>query len=341
MKFNILKKTAIRLAAIFFVIAALFPAAASAGISEHITKTETGFYYTVQKGDTLWDLSQQFSDTPWQWPDLWHYNPQIKNPHLIYPGQKIQIYAKNWIEKEKKQAPVQVKKVEKPKRYLRYSRINSIGFIDGKPAASCGALFASDAKNILINRGDKVYIHANPSGPGLAVGSRYKTYNTISQVKDPDTGKKIGVQIYPTGVLEIESIKPGFAIARVVANYHDIHVNDQLMPFENRDEKILIQKGASGLSGNIVKSEEGRKLLGEDIVVFINRGSAEGVRKGQTYDIYDRQIARAASGHSAIPLSADDIGRVIVLIARPHTATVLITKSDRDIKAGMEIRAVE
>ena len=44
---------------------------------------ETGFYYTVQKGDTLWDLSQKFSDTPWQWPEMWKENDQIANPHRI------------------------------------------------------------------------------------------------------------------------------------------------------------------------------------------------------------------------------------------------------------------
>jgi len=50
---------------------------------------EAGFYYTVKKGDTLWDLSQRFSDTPWQWPDLWHENQQLPNPHWIYPGERI------------------------------------------------------------------------------------------------------------------------------------------------------------------------------------------------------------------------------------------------------------
>ena len=53
---------------------------------------ETGFYYTVQKGDTLWGLSRKFSDTPWLWPEMWQENEHIANPHRIYPGERIRLY---------------------------------------------------------------------------------------------------------------------------------------------------------------------------------------------------------------------------------------------------------
>ena len=74
-------------------------------LEEEVVETETGLYYTVKNGDTLWDLSERFSDSPYYWPDLWSENNQIANPHLIYPGQRIRLYRRSDIEQTEAPEP--------------------------------------------------------------------------------------------------------------------------------------------------------------------------------------------------------------------------------------------
>ncbi len=63
--------------------------------------SQSAIYYTVKKGDTLWDLSQRFNNDAWKWPGVWGKNKQLKNPHIIYPGQRIKLFSRSDIEQVK------------------------------------------------------------------------------------------------------------------------------------------------------------------------------------------------------------------------------------------------
>ena len=67
----------------------LFTVAAYAAVSE--LRPDHPDTYTVRKGDTLWDISARFLRKPWLWPEIWQANPQVRNPHLIYPGDVLNL----------------------------------------------------------------------------------------------------------------------------------------------------------------------------------------------------------------------------------------------------------
>ena len=359
---------------IFFLALLAFPLSASAeeketaseavsstNIEEEVVETETGFYYTVKKGDTLWDLSQKFSDTPYLWPDLWSNNSQIANPHLIYPGQRIRLFRRTDIEKETKPVmeekpietkapPIEVEPEEVPEiatqeipeakpvsKTYRYSAIDRVGFIKNKALTPEGFIFKVKEDKKIISTDDIVYISQNKNN-SLTPGGRYTVYRTFDPIYDETTGKYIGIQHFLLGIVEITNTAPRFAIAKVIRSFSNIRVNDKLMPYKKRSINIVQQKSKEGLLGKIIISEKHNVLIGDKTTVFINKGEDDGVEPGQYYSIfYQDKSSIGEASRNKIPLDAVIFGKFIVLHTEKTTSTVYITATNRQISPGSRI----
>ncbi len=307
---------------------------------EEIVEHESGFYYTVQEGDTLWDLSQRFSDSPWLWPDLWQENKQIPNPHWIYPGERIRLFHRKDVEIFAPK-PVDIKKepavqAEAPKEqpYYYYSPINRVGFMRKMPLNPRGVIFQSKENKQMISVGDLVYVKQMGS-MSLKPGSKYTTYRTFGPIKDEKTKTVIGTQHYLTGVVEVSKVEPRFAVARVIQSYRTIAVDDLLMPFEKRSPKVYLTESKPGLKGSVVISEAHGTISGDNHILFIDKGSVDGVKRGQLYQVYSQekeQIDQKAKDD--VFLTPVTYGTLLVLYSEQTTSTVLVTQSDKSISPG-------
>ena len=326
--------------AILILIFLILPFALVATAGEKVVNHETGFYYTVQKGDTLWDLSRKFSDSAWLWPEMWRENNQIANPHRIYPGERIRLYRRTGSQKtddtdKKAIAPPSLE----DKIHYNYSAVDRVGFIRKQPVTSQGAIFKVLESKVMINFEDTVYIR--PEGSvNLVPGKRYTVYRTLPPLRDPHTNEYIGIQHVLTGVLEITQVQPTYAIATVIESYRPIKLEDQLMPYYRRLPDVAIKESPIGLEGRVVESEDRNRLIGDSMIAFIDKGKKDGVQRGQFYNVYYRVSERIhPKKKDRTLLLPVELAELLVLHTEDTTATVIVTSADREFEPGSKVRS--
>lgn len=341
------------LVSVFLMLPLLLTTTGMTADKTDVIESETGFYYTIQKGDTLWDLSKRFSDSPWLWPELWEDNDQISNPHWIFPGERIRLYKKSGSqtiahkdsvtvtpeEPVKPIKPMVDKKAGGP--FFVYNSIDKVGFIRKPPVAPLGTIFEIQGSKVMISEGDTVYVRPAEDSPQEAFipGSRHVVFRYEEPTEESDASQTIGVQHYILGILEVTEKEPDLVIARILKSFRPIKVDDMVMPFTQRSTKIEIKPSTPGIDGQIINSEDHTEMTGEFMLAFIDKGTADNIEVGQQYNVYDRQkTASADDENQTVMLPPVDIGTILVLHTERTTSTVIVTNATKAITPGERFR---
>jgi len=345
------------------VMTLTFSAFVAAEDMQETIEHQAGFYYTIQRGDTLWDLSDKFFDTPWMWPELWQENEQIPNPHWIYPGERIRLFQKQGkdtftfevpeLEEPMAQessadtdldqtASAEVEAAPPPKDtvYYIYPSIDAVGFIRKEQVSPLGFIFKIKDDKVLVSEGDMVYItYADKDTLPIMQGGRYTVFRKLNPTRDRKRNKQLGGQYYILGIVEVTRKEPDFVIARVVKSFRSIAVNDFILPYQRRSPKIPITEGVPGLIGSIIISEEQSEIIGDLTLAFIDKGKADNIKNGQVYSIFYQEKEEIDLGtKETVILNPIDFGKLIVLHTEEKTSTVLITQLDQSATPGTLIR---
>ncbi|PIE61944.1 MAG: hypothetical protein CSA29_00680 [Desulfobacterales bacterium] len=293
---------------------------------------DTGFYYTIQKGDTLWDLSQKFYNSQWDWPGLWEMNRKIKNPHWIYPGNRIRVYLKSQPQKQAPPLPAETVSTEvvQPESVVtqfNYPPMDHVAFIKKEEIKAEGIIIREQEESLMISPDDIVYIRPLSM---LEVGTSYQIFSTEPIKKKLKHTVFNGVKHLINGTLKILKIKKGYAVARVITANRDIAVGDKIMTWYNRPKTFAVNTAPAPIDGVLIASENNEKMISNYQVAFINKGTNDQVAPGQVYSVLQQQ-----HNFSAFPL---DSGRLIVLATEPESATVMILSSNRPLLIDDQVK---
>jgi len=303
-----------------------FAALSAGNIEDHIIETETGIYYIVQPGDTLWDLSQQFSDSPWLWPEMWNENQQITNPHLIYPGDRIKLYRRT----DANRVQTGVTGPEPAGTTFTYRDMDAVGFIRKIALEPSGTIVDIQRAKTLASDFDEIYITPEP-GNSFAVGEKYTVYRTLGkEIRDNTTNAYIGIQHLLLGVINIITVTPDVVVGTIDKTFRVIEVEDKVTPYLKRPAVIEIKESVPDLKGKLIATEDHLRLISQERTAFIDKGENDGIEPGQYYTIYRQKEQRIVSnGHEkTINLPPQKLGSVLVLHTEENTATTLVVKSD-------------
>ncbi|NPU90512.1 MAG: LysM peptidoglycan-binding domain-containing protein [Gammaproteobacteria bacterium] len=263
--------------------------------------------YPVKKGDTLWDISSAFLNDPWLWPELWQVNPQIENPHLIYPGDLIKLVyvdGKPVLTLERGPRTVTYKNGDtiKLSPQVRTEQLDTVipaipleyiqGFlVDNRVLTEeeislSPYLLAGDEKHIVMGVGDYVYGRGDWSQPH----QNYGVFRKGPTYMDPDTKEVLGVAALDLGMARYESAESDVARFKLTKSKEDIRPGDRLIPTEERklDSVFHPRTPQSEMKGYIIHVFSGVRNVSQYDVVVLNLGDRDGISIGDVLAVHGK-----------------------------------------------------
>ncbi len=346
-------------ALVALVLSIAFPAGVAIGQQQGIDRSvipvapDAPERYTVQKGDTLWDISAKFLTDPWYWPEIWHINPQVANPHLIYPGD---VLALTWVEGQPRlvlESGGPVRLSPRVRENPLSEAINAIPYDRIASFTSRPTLLAAEQVNaapyvvrgrdqrLISAAGNDIYVRRFEDS---TLGGRYNIYHIGDELKDPDTGDVLGYQGMYAGQADLRQVGDP-ATLFVVDSARETTEGDILLPNVVEVNLDFIPRApATAIDGTIISVSGGYQhtAVGEFDVVVINRGSSQGLAPGHVLAIWEAgeevldKSANAVSRQVRLP--EERIGLVIIFKTFDRLSYGLTMESSREIRMGDTVR---
>jgi len=330
----VLRNKYISIAAFFFICL----------VVSSLSSAQTPEYkdYIVVKGDTLWDISDNELKDPFLWPKVWKENPEIRNPDLIYPGQKIRIplyllqkEIKPVVKLEPKPEvkpdvrveltpiplpPKPVQKTVKPvaKDYLVDKNLLIISGYITETVHSVGAIYDKPGEIANLSKGGYAYISTDQP---VKKGDKFYIIYPAEEVKHPVTGRKLGTRIAILGTAEVmDEHDPKILITN---SYVEIPIGSLIDDYYEIEPPLAVDNPRKpDVNGHIVTGLRRIYAHGNWDVVFIDKGGNDGLAPG------DLLATTWQSNHKILN------GVIQIISTKASTSAAIIRKAAREIQIG-------
>ena len=278
--------------------------------------------YVVKIGDTLWDIAATFLKDPWFWPEIWYVNPDIQNPHLIYPGDVLGLV---YIDGQPRITNVRgsAYRLSPQARVTPLNEsINTIPYESVAAFLSSGVILEKDeidalpylletrGEHLIAAAGNEIYVRGITND---MPGARFNVVHIGDPLRDPDDNRLIGYQGLLIGEGVLRRGGDPSTVALIDTNREALK-GDRLLP-ESLDVPLNFFPQAPGTSvdGRIISVVNGVMQIGQYQVIVINRGSNDGLSVGDVLSVFQTgQVVEDRVKGGSVRLPDEDAGTVMI-----------------------------
>jgi len=300
--------------------------------------------YTVRPGDTLWGITGRYYGNPYEWPRIWSYNPEVTNPHWIYPLDRLRLRAEGTGAQQLETSVRAPRRAQSGTIWLRQQ-----GYLDREAVEDSGVIIGSPEEHMLLSVYDEVYVRFS-EGAQVQRGRVYTIYRRIDEEeREPEESGEL-VRLFGTVRLRSYDQERNLGRATILEALDPIERGFHIAPIPRRFDMVPPRENDRDIEAEVVASLRPLRIHADSQVVFINVGEEQGVQLGNRFFIVRRGDEWRDSLHSdglmygqtieGAPEAEDDAypteviaeGRVVSV--RPGTSTLFVTRSIHEIEVG-------
>ena len=302
--------------------------------------------HSVKDGDTLWDITQTYYGDPYRWPQVWSYNPDITNPHWIYPDAQVQLRPGDGevVDTAPRGFTTAKRRDASPHAVFQAE----YGFLDANALEDAGYVIGANEEHMMMIDTDKLYVRFN-EGVEPEIGRVYTVFRKMEEYERESWEKGTLVRIIGEAKLQDYDEKRQVGRAEVVNTIEGIERGFRLAPLERHFYWIDVVPAEHSLRATVVASLYPRKLPSTNQIVFVNVGAEQGIVIGNRFYIVRQgdEWRRSAEGkvgreiEPSVPLPDEPehypwevvaIGRAVNV--QPKTTAILLERATRAVRMG-------